>query len=118
MGRSPDGFSQFIRPLAPEDVLIRGSRHPTCIVGGREHCDPSEVRGLLDAAEGMAVIAPTDAVAAASPLAIPTPMPLDAPVTKATLPSNLNMGRPPLNGNSVLYYSYMNKWAKKIIGRH
>jgi cytochrome c oxidase cbb3-type subunit 3 len=23
-GRSPDGFSQFIRPLAPEDVLIRG----------------------------------------------------------------------------------------------
>ena len=23
-GRSPDGFSQFIRPLAPEDVLLRG----------------------------------------------------------------------------------------------
>lgn len=23
-GRSPDGFSQFIRPLAPQDVLIRG----------------------------------------------------------------------------------------------
>src|SRR5438876_12356143 len=45
-------------------------------------------------------------------------MPLDAPVTRATLPSNLDMVRPPLRiRDAWLYYAYMNHVVKKITAR-
>lgn len=42
-GRSPDGFSQFIRPLAPQDVLIRGKSLYQANCAG---CHASDMRGV------------------------------------------------------------------------
>lgn len=43
-GRSPDGFPQFIRPLAPQDVLVRGKGlYETNCAG----CHATDLRGVL-----------------------------------------------------------------------
>lgn len=42
-GRSPDGFSQFIRPLAPQDVLLRGQSLYEANCAG---CHATDMRGV------------------------------------------------------------------------
>lgn len=44
-GRSPDGFPQFIRPLAPQDVLLRGK---SLYDGNCAGCHATDLRGVLD----------------------------------------------------------------------
>ncbi len=44
-GRSPDGFSQFIRPLASQDVLLRGK---TLYDGNCSSCHSADLRGVLN----------------------------------------------------------------------
>ncbi|HKQ85703.1 MAG TPA: cytochrome c, partial [Candidatus Acidoferrales bacterium] len=44
-GRSPDGFPQFIRPLAPQDVLLRGK---SLYDGNCASCHAADLRGVLD----------------------------------------------------------------------
>jgi cytochrome c oxidase cbb3-type subunit III len=43
-GRSPDGFSQFIRPLASQDVLLRGKSLYEANCAG---CHAADLRGVL-----------------------------------------------------------------------
>jgi hypothetical protein len=62
----PRSLPRSLRPpsrIAPQFLLAHGglaqtaggpnnfSRQPTCLVGGQEHCDQSDVRGLPDATE-------------------------------------------------------------------
>jgi cytochrome c oxidase cbb3-type subunit III len=44
-GRSPDGFSQFIRPLASQDVLLRGK---SLYDGNCASCHAADLRGVLN----------------------------------------------------------------------
>ena len=44
-GRSPDGFPQFIRPLASQDVLLRGK---SLYDGNCARCHASDLRGVLN----------------------------------------------------------------------
>jgi cytochrome c oxidase cbb3-type subunit III len=44
-GRSPDGFPQFIRPLASQDVLLRGK---SLYDGNCASCHATDLRGVLD----------------------------------------------------------------------
>ena len=44
-GRSPDGFPQFIRPLASQDVLLRGQ---SLYQGNCESCHAADLRGVLN----------------------------------------------------------------------
>jgi len=44
-GRSPDGFPQFIRPLASQDVLLRGK---SLYEGNCASCHATDLRGVLD----------------------------------------------------------------------
>lgn len=49
-GRSPDGFSQFIRPLASQDVLLRGK---SLYDGNCASCHAADLRGVLNSGSNL-----------------------------------------------------------------
>src|SRR6266478_7773867 len=78
------GVDDALRALGPGDVAGDGHGLASRGLDGGDHFVGAGLAG--------GVVDTTDAPSAASDLAMPAPMPFDAPVTTATLPASLPMG--------------------------